>query len=344
MRELDATNALVYLQETDRLEGTIFASVEALAWGVSNVVLRVTPDIGDPFVIKQSRGQLRTRDPWFSRLDRIWREVGIMRLLEPLLPPGVIPRVLFDDPENYLFAMQAAPADHVVWKQKLLAGEADPVIARQLGEYLAAIHRATAFQSDLRRQWGDTEVFVQLRVDPFYHKVAARHPDLAPALQTMIDEMFSTACCLVHADFSPKNVLISHAGITLVDFETGHYGDPAFDLGFFLSHLLLKTVLHAARFDEYAALTTSFWSSYLHGLGELQDRGPFATAEIQRRTRAHLAGCMLARIDGTSKVDYVDEESSDQVRTFCRALLLDPPVGWPETLQLLRQTVLATTT
>src|ERR1700749_752431 len=89
--------------------------------------------------------------------------------------------------------------------------------------------------------------------------------------------------------------------LLLVDFETGHYGDPAFDLGFFLSHLLLKTVLHRDRFDEYAGLTTAFWQAYLHGMQPLAGNAPFAPAELQRRTFAHLAGCMWARIDATSK-------------------------------------------
>jgi hypothetical protein len=45
-----------------------------LEWGVSNVVLRVTPDTGADFIVKQSRPQLRTPIPWFSRIDRIYRE------------------------------------------------------------------------------------------------------------------------------------------------------------------------------------------------------------------------------------------------------------------------------
>jgi 5-methylthioribose kinase len=44
----------------------------------------------------------------------------------------------------------------------------------------------------------------------------------------------------VHADFSPKNILVHRQGLTVVDFETAHAGDPAFDIGFFLSHLSLK--------------------------------------------------------------------------------------------------------
>ena len=67
--------AVAYLHDRGWLDSRMDARVEVLAWGVSNAVLRVTPEMGDAFVIKQSRSQLRTRDPWFSRLDRIWRDV-----------------------------------------------------------------------------------------------------------------------------------------------------------------------------------------------------------------------------------------------------------------------------
>src|SRR5262249_55535814 len=161
--------------------------------------------------------------------------------LEPLLPSGVIPRILFEDRENYLFAMEAAPADHSVWKQLLLEGETDAGVARRLGEHLSTIHRRTALRPDLEERFRDTTAFVELRVDPFYRRVAEAAPAVAPAIERLIDEMFATRVSLVHADFSPKNVLIAGERIVLVDFETGHYGDPAFDLGFFLSHLLLKS-------------------------------------------------------------------------------------------------------
>ncbi len=96
MLELDPNNAVAYLHDRGWLDAKIAARVEVLAWGVSNAVLRVTPETGEALVIKQSRSQLRTKDPWFSRLDRIWREIDVMRLLKPLLPAGVIPRVLFE--------------------------------------------------------------------------------------------------------------------------------------------------------------------------------------------------------------------------------------------------------
>ena len=64
------------------------------------------------FVLKQSRPQLRTRDAWFSDLERVYRKEEVMRVLEPLLPPLTVPRVLFSDRENYVFAMSHAPNRH----------------------------------------------------------------------------------------------------------------------------------------------------------------------------------------------------------------------------------------
>ncbi|MBI5761606.1 MAG: aminoglycoside phosphotransferase family protein [Planctomycetales bacterium] len=379
MRELTPDNTWSYVRESGWVSGSS-GRAEALAWGVSNVVLRVSSDAGPDIVVKQSRERLRTPAEWVSRLDRIWREADVMREIAPLLPPGVVPRVLHEDRENYLFLMDAAPVDHVVWKQSLLQGQADTGIAERLGTYLATIHRQTAGRDDFRERWGDREVFVQLRVDPFYHRVADQHADVRPAIEQMIDEMWETSVCLVHADFSPKNVLISSAGITLVDFETAHFGDPAFDLGFFLSHLLLKTILHADRFDEFAALTKLFWRGYLGTLNSIPD--PAAPAEsfppgrelppnhtrttpvlplpiamrslaaiwpkavkqalagpaLLRRTIPHLASCMWARIDGTSRIDYLQPDWQRQaVRNICRDLLLRGARTWTDVLERLRQ-------
>ncbi len=68
----------------------------------------------------------------------------------------------------------------------------------------------------------------------------------------------------MHADFSPKNLLVYDGGrgLMMVDFETGHYGDPAFDLGFFLSHLVLKAFYHAPRHEPLLELTEQFWIAY----------------------------------------------------------------------------------
>ena len=335
MHEITPQNAAEYILERRLAVPPI--TVTPLAWGVSNVVLRIDAQ-GDSFVLKQSREQLRTAAPWFSRLDRVWREVAVMRLLGTILPPGVVPRVRHEDRENYLFTMDAAPADHVVWKQALLEGRADPSVAERLGEFLGTVHREThpvPQGSPTDVDLSDTDVFHQLRVDPFYRRIADVHPDLRLPIEAMLAEMEASKLCLVLADFSPKNVLVHSGGITLVDFETGHYGDPAFDLGFFLSHLLLKTLRHADRFAEFAGLTEVFWSRYWRTLGSGSFPSGMQRRDLFRRTMPHLAGCMLARVDGTSPVDYLTPSLAARVRIFTRRLLLAPPKDWSEALERL---------
>src|SRR5206468_3986607 len=119
------------------------AEVEALGGGVSNAVLRVrTPE--RVFVLKQSRPQLRTRDAWFSDLDRVFREQEVMQVLHPLLPPQTVPQVLFSDRDDYVFAMSSAPDGARSWKESLLAGAIDPDMGERTGAVLGRMHDATA--------------------------------------------------------------------------------------------------------------------------------------------------------------------------------------------------------
>src|SRR5262245_23715345 len=74
--ELNANNVIDYLRQVRVLSGNEITSARALGWGVSNVVLRVDAP-GRSLVVKQSRAQLRTREEWFSNLDRVFREMEV---------------------------------------------------------------------------------------------------------------------------------------------------------------------------------------------------------------------------------------------------------------------------
>lgn len=329
MIELDAENIVPFLSERGWLAPGATAWAELLGWGVSNVVLRVYPSIGDDFVVKQSREQLRTEAAWFSRLDRIWREKEALQIAGGLLPAGAVPQILQEDRENYVFAMEAVAADHRVWKADLLAGRFDRRIAADMGTTLRTLHRGTVDDAALAEKWADSTIFDQLRVDPFYRRIAAEHPDIAPAVNELIAEQSEAKICMVLADFSPKNILISRQDgreqTTLVDFETAHYGDPAFDLGFFLSHLALKAVLHRDRADEVLALISDFLATYSEAASLAESDLPFCDAAFSARVARHAAACMLARIDGKSPVDYLTRDGQQEFsRNFSRTALLTP--------------------
>jgi 5-methylthioribose kinase len=327
MLELTADNALEYLRAQGWI-GSGPARVDPLGWGVSNIVLRVETPEG-PIVLKQSRPQLRTRDAWFSDLDRVYREQEVMQVLHPLLLPGTVPKVLFVDRPNYVFAMSHAPEGSRVWKEALLAGEIDLAMGRLVGAVLGRMHEATARAPHLVEPFRDHTVFEQLRVDPFYRRVQERRPEVAAVVAPLIDQLLSVRDALCHGDYSPKNVLTHAHGFTLVDYETAHLGDPTMDLGFCLSHLILKAVKRHSERHQYFALTKDFWNCYR---GEVTFR-PFD--ELQVRSIGHFAVCLLARIDGTSPVDYLPEEPKrEAVRRLGRRLLHERPTHWEEVLAL----------
>jgi 5-methylthioribose kinase len=325
MNEFSAENVLDYLRAAGRI-GPGPALAELLGGGVSNVVLRVTS--GDRmFVLKQSRPQLRTKAAWFSDPERIYREREVMEALHPLLPAGTVPAVLFADGPNYLFAMEHAPADARVWKERLLAGDIDLSLGDRAGAVLGRVHDATGWEPSRFRQFADGRVFTQLRIDPFYRRVAERHPDLAAAIDPLVEGMLTRREALCHGDFSPKNILTTAGGFMLVDYETAYLGDPAMDLGFFLSHLLLKAIKRPDDRPRIFELTRTFWRGYAAAVSYRP------ADELAGRGVGHLGVCLLARVDGTSPVDYLTEERQrDAARRLGRRLLRERPVTREEVL------------
>ncbi len=337
MEFLDATSAERYLRRAGRIAPTQRVVVSELAGGVSNQVLYVScaKQDGDDFVLKQVRPQLRTPQPWFSSVGRIWRELDVLRAFAANLPDGRTPRVLFEDRENYLFAMTAAPKHHATWKAQLMANEVDPAIATHCGRLLGTIHARTWGDHELMERLGNREIFDELRLDPYYRATARACPAHAHSFEQVIESVCNHRLAMVHGDFSPKNLLVFRGGMMIVDFETGHYGDPAFDLGFFLSHLVLKAFHHAPDHERYLALTERFWDGYR---GVVAARVPADQLDrLVSRSVQNFAGCAWSRLDGKSRIDYLDDSGrQERVRTLCREILQEMHGTWGDVLVLCR--------
>jgi 5-methylthioribose kinase len=339
MRELTCENTALYLRETDRVPGNLDVQVRELGGGVSNIVLRVDVSGRPPFVLKQCRERLRVAMDWRARLDRIWAERAALDVLASILPGGTVPAVLFEDRPNFLFAMSCAPDDSATWKTHLMSGRADPEIAARLGTILGTIHTRAATHPALRETLADTSLFDELRVDPYYRTIARIHVDIDPRIDALIASMERPASerTLVLGDFSPKNILVHSGGLILLDFECAHAGDPAFDLGFFLSHLILKSIIMAWRSAEdqrrYIELSRRFWDAYLERTG--RDSPP--AEDLIPRSIEHAAACVLARVDGKSPVEYLDEAQREQARRLAIDALFLRPRSWQAMLELLER-------
>lgn len=358
MIELDENNVENFLRERGWINADERVTIQPLAGGVSGQVLYVArPDRpGEDFVVKQARPQLRTPMPWFSSVERIWREVEVLRICQELLansrrpPPGPLPEgegakrevctphILFEDRAEYTFAMSAAPRDHHVWKKDLLAGVVQTEIAAECGRLLGRLHAGAWGDNAVRQRIGNRTLFHELRIDPYYRTLAKVHPDAATKLRRLIDSVEDHPRTLVHADFTPKNLLVFDGGLMMVDFETGHFGDPAFDLGLLLAHLVLKAAHRAPDHLRYLDLTRNFWVPYR---GEVATTvGDAEYAALVARGIQNFAGCAWARLDGTSGIDYLhDDRRRGIVRGLCRDLLGSSVDTWDEVLAEFEQRI-----
>jgi len=340
MVEIEESTAAGYAKEQALFPVDAQVQAEWLSGGVSNAVFLLTePATGRQLILKQARGQLRTAAAWHSRLDRVWREVAALKLLHRLVDRSMVPEVLFEDRQNYLFAMTAVPAGHVVWKQSLLAGESRPDVVHQLGTFLGQVHAGTWGGANVPPELQDQQVFDELRLDPYYRWTARQQPDVADELLELAAETAARRDCLTLADFSPKNILLCAGRLTVLDFETAHVGDPGFDLGFFTTHLVLKAIHLPNSRDNLLAGVQTFLAAY-HG--EFVD--PRLSADIEARGLRHLAACLLARVDGKSPVDYLSRDEQGFVRTFVKPLLKSSRSNWPEFETRLRDALSRRTT
>ena len=287
--------------------------LEPLTGGVSCDVWKVETPAG-PIVVKRPLPQLRVAAEWLAPVERGTSEVRWLKRARGV-DPHIAPEVLAELP-GHAFAMRFLPGCPV-WKDELMAGRVDTGFAAQVGQGIAAVHAATAFDDADRADFPNDDMFRALRVDPFLLHVARQDSELAPALTALADDLSGRKIALVHGDVSPKNILVNSDGPVFLDAECAVYGDPAFDLAFCTTHLLLKAVWSGdVRLNEAAAVLVS---AYRAGI-DWEDAD-----DLLLRAGKLTAALLLARVEGKSPAPYLtDPEHKRVVRDQARGLIVAP--------------------
>jgi aminoglycoside phosphotransferase (APT) family kinase protein len=320
---------LAYLRETGRIGPNELPAFRILQGGVSNRTVWVQRPGGEAWVIKQALAKLRVKEDWFSDPARVHREAQGLRWLEQLAPPGTIPPLVFEDEAQHLLAMQAVAEPHANWKALLLAAGPEPGHVAQFAELLGAIHRrAAARRAEVEPVFADRAFFETLRLEPYYRFTARRHPAAAPFFDALIADTLAARLTLVHGDYSPKNILVHQGRLMLLDHEVIHWGDPAFDLGFSLTHLLSKAHHRPAGRTAFLDAARSYWQGYRNRAGEIA-----SSPHLEARAVRHTLACLLARVDGRSPLEYLTEDERVRQRQTVLALLHRPPAQVPELIE-----------
>lgn len=321
-----AETLVAYLRACGHIGPNETPSCRRLDGGVSNRTVLVEREDGDAWVLKQSLGMLRVSVEWYSDPERIHREALGMKWLERLLPKGSVPKLIFEDRDLNILAMQAIAPPNPTWKELLLRGELERRHVVGFAELLATLHRTSHEESrTLRPVFGDQRFFETLRIEPFYQYTGARVDSSADFMRNLVSDARNYRLALVHGDYSPKNVLVHNGRMVLLDHETIHYGDPAFDIGFSITHLLSKGHFLQDMREAFADAARLYWEVYRENI----DGAPWIEGLEQRAVR-HTLGCLAARAAGRSPLEYLDEASRrKQIEAVC-TLMSNVPGGMHE--------------
>lgn len=302
MLDIEQPGALVeYLRAAGHVDAGDSPRVEVLAGGVSNRTVMVRLGDGREWVVKQALERLRTQAEWHSDPARIHREAAGLRWLGSLGEPVLVPEVVFEDHQHHLLGMTAVPTPHENLKTVLMTRGPTERLGADLAELLSSIHFAGWNQSRTAAvEFEDRGFFETLRLEPYYSYSASQVPEAAGFLRLLISECRKQRLSVVHGDFSSKNLLLSGRRLYLLDHEVIHFGDPAFDVGFMLTHLLSKAHHLPDRRGRMAEVAAEFHRVY----SECMKPAPWFRA-MQPRIVRHTLACLLARVAGRSPLEYL---------------------------------------
>ncbi len=140
--------------------------------------------------------------------------------------------------------------------------------------------------------------------------------------------MDTASITIVHGDFSPKNILVHEQRLVLLDHEVVHIGDPAFDIGFFLAHILSKAHHLDRSRDALIRGAQLFWEAYHSELGAQCGRW-----QLEPRAVRHTLGCLLARVAGRSQLEYFSESERNAQKAAVLSILRSVPASIPTLIQ-----------
>ena len=104
----------------------------------------------------------------------------------------------------------------------------------------------------------------------------------------------------------------------VLDFEVMHTGNPVFDLGFVSAHLLCKYL----RTEDLAQrnLLRETAISFINSYAQTCNIG------VAKSLPHHVAVIALARVEGVSPVNYLDEAAKARVQSVTKAALANPTI------------------
>jgi 5-methylthioribose kinase len=289
------------------------------------------------FVVKQARPELERFPEYQAPTERILFEARYYERARPLEPTPICPRVIhFDARERVLVLEDLGSAERM--DAALLRGADLTPALRDLGAFLGVVHEATCdlslgadFPNDsMRRLHGEHIFALPLRANDFPLSDALRRRATTLAADRELVAI-ADACharyleprgALNHGDVQAGNILLPPESPCLLDAEIAHLGDPAFDVGTLLAHIVLPAVARG-RANDVRTPVVELWGAYC-----ARRSRPPAFPQVARYAGLE----MLRRTIGAARVAAVSEDAPSLAVLDVAARLTRTPPELPEAL------------
>jgi 5-methylthioribose kinase len=289
-----------YLEQLGLLPDGVEVHIEPAGDGNINWVRRVR--FGEPprsIVVKQARPELERFPEYRAPTERIVFEARYYEKARPLEPSPVCPQVIhFDARERVLVLEDLGSAERM-----------DAALARGAGEHI--------FELPLRANDFPLSDALRRRA-----RVLADDAELVAIADACHARYLEPRGALNHGDVQAGNILLTPGSPRLLDAEIAHLGDPAFDVGTLLAHVVLAAVARG-RADDARSPALELWKAYCRHRGSPP---PFPQV-------ARYAGLeMLRRTIGAARVAAVSEDGASLAVLDAAVRLIRTPPELPGSL------------
>lgn len=340
---LSESNVLEYLR--DRYPAVVGAGARCEPAGDGNInwVRRIRSDAGS-VVVKQAGPHLQKFPEYAVSPDRILHEARYYRAVAPFDLDGVCPRVLVLDADHRVLVLEDLGACERLDAALRRGADVTGALSR-IAAFLGRVHEGTWNQSDIAAfpDGATDDGVLRLHFEHIFRLPFAQNDfPLSRALRAAAQELAGDAAfrqrvaavearCreggrLVHGDVQPTNILLARRGAVLLDAEIAHRGNPHFDVGLLLGHLVLAA-LARGRAADAADGAAPVWQAYVAARGAGASACDFGQA-------AAIAGVeVLRRTLGAARVPEVADEVVARAAVRAGAQLLHERPHHPEQLR-----------
>ena len=246
-------------------------SVEEDGDGFINMVYRVSD--GKYFlIVKQSNIEPRCKGDMTLDINRYKLEYESMQIRKAIVP-DLIPDLYDLDTENRIFITEDVSRLRIS-RFQLLKGQMYPLLAEQIGRYMAANNFYTSeyyldsidfrnlsvhFMNSTMRDIMDVGMFltsvtpedtVGRPLDPEFKTFSERicaDPAVRLSRQKLRHLYMTKGECLIHGDLHTSNIFASQTEAKVIDMEYTFCGPFSYDLGYFLANFIAQYAAAACR-------------------------------------------------------------------------------------------------